>query len=504
MPNNTRRWLVLAVLSFALLLVAIDMTVLYIALPTLTHALDASTNDKLWIVNMYPLVVAGLLLGAGTLGDRVGHQRLFVAGLAIFGSASLLAAFAPSAALLVVARAALGVGAAAMMPATLAIITLIFEEERERSVAIGIWTAVASGGAALGPVVGGALLEHFWWGSVFLINVPIVVIALVLSLRLIDNAPLPNAGPWDLLGSLQAMVCLISFAYLIKEFAKPIPSMAAAAMALVICIGSAWVFLRGQRKRDYPLIDMAIFRSAAFSSAMLASLAAAGCLMGINLVLSQRLQLVLDMSPLQTGFYFIPLSLGAIVAGPLSGWMLPRIRCDRFLIMALLTYAVVIALFMYSFDHSIVMQAGMLFVMGACVGASMTGASTTIMSSVPPQRAGMAASAEEISYELGGGLGIALLGTLMSVIYSASIVVPEGISDPDSLREGIDRALAYSQTLTPEVAAQVASSARFAFEQAVHWVMFTSIGILIVSAAVVWMNFRRSPSLVNEQTHFSQ
>lgn len=155
MFNNYQRWLVLAVLSFALLLVAIDMTVLYIALPTLTHALGASTSEKLWIINMYPLVVAGLLLGAGTLGDRIGHQRLFVVGLALFGAASLLAAFAPSSALLILARGALGVGAAAMMPATLAIISLTFEDERERGLAIGVWTAVASGGAAVGPLIGG-------------------------------------------------------------------------------------------------------------------------------------------------------------------------------------------------------------------------------------------------------------------------------------------------------------------------------------------------------------
>jgi DHA2 family multidrug resistance protein-like MFS transporter len=494
MPNNPRRWLVLAALSFALLLVAIDMTVLYIALPTLTFALDASTNEKLWIVNMYPLVVAGLLLGAGTLGDRVGHQRLFVGGLTIFGLASLLAAFSPSAPFLIVARAALGIGAAAMMPATLAIISLTFKDERERSIAIGVWTAVASGGAALGPVVGGALLEHFWWGSVFLINVPIVVMTLLLSLRLIDNAPQPNAGPWDLLGSLQAMVCLISFAYLIKEFAKPAPSFIAAVVALLMCICCAWLFLQGQRKRGYPLIDMTIFRNAALSSAVLASLAAAGCLMGINLVLSQRLQLVLGMSPLQTGLYFVPLSVGAIVAGPLSGWMLPHIRCDRFLIMALLIYAGAIALFMYSFNHSIVMQAIMLFAMGACVGASMTGASNTIMSSAPPERAGMAASVEEISYELGGGLGIAIFGTLMSLIYSASMVVPGGTADPGPLADGIDRALAASQTLAPDVAERVVNNARFAFEQAVHWVMLAAIGILIISAVLVWMNFRRSPS----------
>ncbi len=175
------RWLVLAIVSSALLLIVVDMTVLYTALPRLTHELQVNASEKLWIVNIYALVVSGLLLGMGTLGDRLGHKRLFMAGLVVFGVASLAAAYSPGAATLIAARALLAVGAAMMMPATLSILRLTFADERERAIAIGVWASVASGGAAIGPVVGGVLLEHFWWGSVFLINVPIVLLALPLA-----------------------------------------------------------------------------------------------------------------------------------------------------------------------------------------------------------------------------------------------------------------------------------------------------------------------------------
>lgn len=226
------RWCVLAIVSCALFLISVDMTVLYTALPTLTHDLKATASEKLWIINAYTLVVAGLLPGFGTLGDRAGHKRMMMIGMLLFGAASLGAAFAPSAQHLILARIVLGLGAAIMMPATLSIIRLTFNDLSERTLALGIWSAIASGGAALGPVIGGLMLEYFRWGAVFLINVPVVLLALICAgLVLPKNAP--NSGQkWSLGGSLLITVGLVGLTYAIKELSKAQPSLTAAAATL--------------------------------------------------------------------------------------------------------------------------------------------------------------------------------------------------------------------------------------------------------------------------------
>ena len=226
--SEKNRWLILLVVSSALFLIVIDMTVLYTALPSLARDLGTDASEKLWIINAYALVVAGLLPGLGTLGDRVGHKRMFVAGLCVFGVASLVAAYSPSPTILIGARALLAVGAAMMMPATLSIIRLTFNDDRERALAIGIWGAVASGGAAVGPLVGGVLLEYFWWGSVFLINVPVVLVALVAAGVFIPRSKGSREVGWDPVGSLQILAGLVGLAYAIEELAKETPSFVAA------------------------------------------------------------------------------------------------------------------------------------------------------------------------------------------------------------------------------------------------------------------------------------
>lgn len=483
--THPHRWLVLAIVSVALLLIVIDMTVLYTALPRLTHDLAATASAKLWIVNIYALVVSGLLLGTGTLGDRLGHKRLFLAGLAVFGMASLCAAFAATPALLIAARALLGVGAAMMMPATLSLIRLNFTDERERALAIGIWASVASGGAAFGPVVGGLLLEYFWWGSVFLINVPIVLIALPLAWWLIPAGGPTSSRPWDLAASLQVMAGLVGTTYAIKEAGKQSPDWAMAALALALGLAFLAVFVRRQRRSSDPLIDFALFRNPAFATAVASAVVAAAALIGMELVFSQRLQLVLGLSPLQAGLAVLPLPLAAFAAGPLAGHWLPRVGSARMLPAALALSGLGMGGYLLAYGLGGWPQACALAVLGLGIGATMTTASSTIMQSAPPDRAGMAASVEEVSYELGGALGVTLMGSLLSGLYGSRLdlsALPAHGALPSSVRDSLDEALLAAERLAPPLADQLAHLARNAFDTGFVAVLGCATALLVITA----------------------
>lgn len=488
---DPRRWLVLGIVSIALLLIVVDMTVLYTALPRLTHELGVTASEKLWIVNVYGLVVSGLLLGMGTLGDRLGHKRLFMMGLVVFGVASLAAAYSPAAVPLIAARVLLAVGAAMMMPATLSIIRLTFAQERERAVAIGIWASVASGGAALGPVVGGVLLEHFWWGSVFLINVPIVLLALPLAWRLIPASRPATARPWDLTGSLQVMAGLILCAYALKELGRASTSWLHAGLACVAGVAMLTVFVRRQRRRPYPLIDFAIFRNATFSSGVAAALFAGAALLGLELVFSQRLQLVLGMSPIQAALFILPLPLAAFVAGPVAGWLLAYVRGPRLMFLSLAVSAAGMGAYLLCYDGAVLPQMVSLSVLGLGIGATMTAASSSIMQSATPERAGMAASIEEVSYELGGALGVTLMGSILSGVYANTLDVPPALAAAPALRDSLDEALIVAEGLPTDLAATLTELARTAFDTGYAAVIATATVMLVATAAFVLLNRSR-------------
>ncbi|MBF4547284.1 MFS transporter [Corynebacterium afermentans subsp. lipophilum] len=402
--TKAQRWGFFAVVSLGLLMIGLDNSILYTALPALEHALGAGPEQGLWIINAYPLVLSGLLLGTGALGDRVGHRLMFIVGLTIFGLASLGAAFAPGPLELIVARGILGMGAAVMMPATLALIRLTFPDERERNTAIGIWGSVAVAGGALGPVVGGALIQHFWVGSVFLINVPIVVIALVLTVALApENLPNPDKQ-WDVVSSFYALVALSGLTMAIKQAAQsPASTLAALAAAAV----GAWLFVRRQHRLVDPLLTFDIFRSRLFTGGVLAAAGGMFVLAGAELMTTQKLQLVDALTPLTAGATVAVMALSAIPASVLGGAYLHKIGFLP-LITGGFFGAVVGAVALATGWTSI----GMVL-LGLSAGSVMSVSSIAIIGSAPMHRSGMAAGVEEVSYELGTLVTVALTGSLL-------------------------------------------------------------------------------------------
>ena len=301
-------------LSLGLFLVGVDNSVLYTTLPTLRAELDASELEALWIINAYPLVLAGFLLGTGTLGDKIGHRRMFTAGLVIFGVASLAAAFAPSAWALVAARAPLGLGAATLMPATLALVRQTFHDPKELSTAIGVWASVALLGAAAGPVIGGALLEHFWWGSVFLINVPVVLVSLIALPALAPpNEPHPDKH-WDFVSSLHALVAMFGLVMFIKEISAGRSPLVLALSAAALLIGATAFVLRQRRLPD-PLLTFDVFRDRLFTGGVLTAGLGMFVLAGAELLTTQRFQLSAGFSPLEAGLLT---AAGALASFPTS------------------------------------------------------------------------------------------------------------------------------------------------------------------------------------------
>lgn len=447
---DPRRWLVLAITASGLLLICIDMTVLYVALPSLTSALAATNSERLWILNAYPVMVAGLLPGFGTLGDRYGHRRLFTLGLVVFGIASLSAAYSPSATLLIVARAGLGIGAAMMMPATLAIIRASFVDARERSLALGLWAGAASAGMAGGPLVAGLLLTRFEWGAVFLINVPVVTLALFAALWAIPKRVAPGGPPWDITGSLQLLLTLTALMFAIKEPAKQQWSPVYFTGALLCAVVCFAIYLRGQRRRTQPLIDFSLFRLHNFSGAFAAACLGTAGSVGLELVMSQHLQLVEHRAPLAAALVLLPVSMAALLVAPLASralhrWPPSRVVCGGFTLAA--ASIAILALLPATMPHFEWLRLVLLAGMGVGIAFTVTFAASTIMNAAPAERAGMAASIEEVGFELGGALGVAVFGSIMTFAYASTLQPLIANAVPATALDSLDEALRIASLL---------------------------------------------------------
>ncbi|WP_338804224.1 MFS transporter [Xenorhabdus griffiniae] len=483
MKSNIR-WLVLAIISSALFLVVIDMTVLYTALPRLTHDLHASASEKLWIMNAYTLTIAGLLPAMGALSDRFGAKKLFTNGLAIFGVASLMAAFSPNPATLIAARVVLAFGAAMMMPATLAIVRHAFADPNERALAIGIWSAIASGGAALGPVIGGFLLEYYWWGSVFLINVPIALIAFGFALVVISKSPNNSGHSFDLIASVQIMIGLASITYAIKELSKPIPSLLTTVIVGITGIIFTAIFIRRQLSSSTPMIDFKLFRNRTFTAGVIAAFVSTAALVGMELAVSQRFQLTMGLSPLLAGLFILPIPIASFIAGPLAGIAIPKFGSERIMWLSLALAG--LGSFVYLAGlQSLFVQITAFCIIGFGIGAAMTAASTSIMLNAPESSAGTAASIEEVAYELGSLIGIAALGSLMVAVYSASFTLPAEMGIPALARNSIDEALIVAEGLKGEVALSLIQAAKQAFNHSFLSVLIAAGTLLLLTSVLI-------------------
>lgn len=436
-PKSPHRWLLLMMVGLGLLLVTVDITILLTALPVLTHELHASAAEGLWIVNAYPLFSTGLLLGAGTLGDRIGHRRMYLVGLVIFGLASLMAAYAGSVAVLVLARVLQAMGASAMLPATLALIRVGFADERERALAISVWACLSLVGAILGPLLGGWLLGHFHWGALFLVNVPIIAVAWLGTWFVAPEQRNPNADPWDLPSSVLALLALSSLVLAIKTATHPPIDLGVLGAALAAGLVAGLAFVRRQRQLTHPLLDFSLFRNPAFAAGVLGAVSVTFTTGGVLLGVSQRFQWVAGYTPLQSGLLASVLFIGTLPSSILGGLWLHHIGLRRLIAGGLAVGALGMLVAAQALpwhpsglpaaDKGLGWLVTGLLLAGLGLGATISVASTAIVESAPPHRAGMASSVEEVAYEFGALLSIALLGSLLTGLYTVFVQLPPGV-----------------------------------------------------------------------------
>lgn len=483
---GTRQWTALGVLTLAVALLGVDATVLSLAIPALTAALDPTATEVLWIGDIYSFAIAGLLVTMGNVADRVGRKRLLLIGSAAFGLASVVGAFATSPALLIAARAALGLAGATLMPSTLAIIRDMFREERQRTLAIAVWSVGFTLGSAAGPLVGGALLEHFWWGSVFLLNVPVVAVIIGAGLFLLPESRNPRPGPIDLVSSALSIAAIVPFVYGIKHVAKGDLGVATWA-GFAVGIVAGWAFVRRQRRLSEPLVDVALFRNGAFSGAIAANMISIFAGAGLLFFFSQYLQLVRGFGPLQAGLGELPMAIGAVAIIAFVSVLVTRLGRGGTLALGLLAMAVGLAALIFAeAQPSYAWMAAFLVVIGLGMGLASAVATDAIVSAVPRERAGAASSVSEMGSELGIALGIAVLGSLHTAIYRGVLALPGGTSP---------ELVAAAQESLPRLASaaggvagsgEALEAAREAFTVAMQTASGIAAVLVAVAALVAW------------------
>lgn len=483
-------------LALPSLLIAIDMTVLHLALPALSADLTPSSAQLLWISDIYGFLIAGALITMGTLGDRIGRRRLLMIGAAAFGATSVLAAFSTSAEMLIVSRALQGVAGATLMPSTLSLIRNMFHDARQRTTALSVWITSFTVGAAIGPLVGGALLEFFWWGSAFLINVPVMILLLLVGPLLLPESRDPDAGRLDLTSAALSLASILATVYGIKQVAEDGWGMLPAAWVLAgLVIGT--LFVRRQRTSPYPLVDLALFRNPVFSAALSTQALAVVAVAGPFFVISQFMQLVLGLSPLEAGLWALPGTIAG-AAGPLLAPVLARRFRPAYVVAGGLAIsaagAAVLALAQADGGLAAVVVGHALLSFG--IGPALTITVDMLISSAPPARAGAASALSETSIELGNALGIALLGSVVTAVYRGALsdAIPAGVPPEaaEAARDTIGGAVGVAADLPAPLAAQLLETARGAFTDALQVTAGVSAAVVLGLAVIALVALRQA------------
>jgi DHA2 family multidrug resistance protein-like MFS transporter len=492
-----KEWVGLSVLALGCLLYVMDLTVLHLAVPAISADLRPSSAQLLWIIDIYGFFVAGSLVTMGTLGDRIGRRRLLMIGAAAFGLVSLLAAFSTSAEMLIASRALLGIAGATLAPSTLSLIFHMFQDPKQRTVAVGVWIGSFSAGSAVGPVLGGVMLEYFWWGSVFLLALPVMVALLVLGPRVLPEYKDPDAGRLDVPSAAMSMLAVLSVIYGLKETAQSgFSAGAAAAIAGGLAVGVVWA--RRQRSLADPMIDLALFRVGSFNAALAVNFLAIFVAVGYFVFIAQYLQLVERLSPLQAGLWSVPSAAAFVIGSQLAPRVVGRVGVARMICGGLALAALGLAILTrigttdglrLIVTSSVVISLGLAPVFGLTT--------ELIVGSAPPERAGAASGISETSAELGAALGIAALGSIGVAIYRGQIAdrlpaeVPADVEA--AARDTLGSAVAVSEKLGGELGAVVRRTAEDAF---VHGMRVTYVVSAAIALALVIIAMRVLPAAV--------
>lgn len=483
-----KEWIALGVLLLPVLLVSMDLTVLYFAIPAISEDLRPSGSEQLWMIDIYGFVLSGVLLTMGALGDRIGRRRLLLIGAVVFGGGSLLAAYASNPEMVVTARALQGIGGATLMPSTLALIRNLFRDQTQRRTAVAVWSTGMAAGAALGPVVSGALLTGFWWGSVFLINVPVMLLLLVAAPFLLPEFKDAAAGKFDLISAALSLAIVLPVIYGFKKIAVDGFSVT---HVVAIAVGLAIVplFLRRQRTSSDPMIDISLFRNRAFGASVTVNMLACFTLVGYSLFSTQYMQSVLGMSALKSALWTIPgtLAVGAVV--PVATVLVRTVK-PAHIIGAGFTIATLALLMLTQVPAEDGLVLILIGIIALAVGLTpvLTLVTELVVGQVPPERAGTASALLQTGQELGGALGVAVLGSIGAAVYrnSSALDAPAGVP-ADALepaRETIGGALAAAGKLSGDASASLIEAARTAFTTEVH--AASVAGAVVMAGAAVF------------------